>query len=99
MSSPQWEAPASPRPSADGQYLLFGTPPLAGRGGADERRIATTRRAWLTRSLVATAGTAAAAAAGCTTAGQPAAGGPSGALQGTIRLLGWDQEPISSSRR
>jgi len=87
------------RASAGGQHRFLGS----GRpwpGGRDVPPAGMhSRRAWLARGLVATAGVAAAAAAGCTAASGPAAGRPTGELQGTIRLLGWDQEPISSSRR
>jgi multiple sugar transport system substrate-binding protein len=36
---------------------------------------------------------------GCGTGGQPAGSSAAGGLKGTIRLYGWDQEPISGTRR
>jgi hypothetical protein len=55
------------------------------------------------RAFVAQAGLAGSVAAaltvGCGTPAGSSAPAGGGALKGVVRLYGWDQEPISSSRR
>ena len=57
----------------------------------------------VTRRALAARGTALLAVGslviGCSTGGQPAASGSASGLKGTVRLYGWDQEPISSTRK
>jgi multiple sugar transport system substrate-binding protein len=82
---------------------------LVQRSGAATRGKATrgkatrgkaTRRALMAQGAPGVAILAGATALGCRPGEAGGTSGtPSGQLQGTIRLLGWDQEPISSTRR